>query len=54
MKVENIDGKIKVEADYLEMAVIATMLDDYAAKNDDRSVKDLAYQLHNPKIIVSK
>lgn len=54
MKVENVDGKIKIEGSYIEIATIVQALDSYWLTKDDEFVKELAYELHNPKVIVEK
>lgn len=55
MKVENVgQGKIKLECSYDEIAKVVSVLDKHWLLNDDADIKQLAYEIHNPKVVVEK
>lgn len=51
MKAINNGKFIIVEADFLEMATIVQVLNDYVALHKDDFVKGLVEQLHNPEVV---
>ena len=48
MKVENLGSKIKIEAEYIEVATIVQILQDSNAFRDEEFVRELTMQLLNP------
>ncbi|WP_175284948.1 hypothetical protein [Lentibacillus jeotgali] len=55
MKVENLgNNTINIQASYDEISKIVTALDKVWILNDDEALRQLAYELHNPKVAVIK
>lgn len=54
MKVEVGNGKINIEASYIEIATILQVMNSYLLKNNDKFVKDLAYELQYPDVAIEK